>query len=201
METQVLVVDLNAPERAAVERAAAVLRGGGLVAFPTETVYGLGANALDAAAVGRIFAAKGRPATNPLIVHVADAAAVGTVAAEWPEVAARLAARFWPGPLTLVLPKRPEVPAAVTGGGPAVAGRVARGEPGASAPGASVPPVADAPGSPLRSPGMLARHYAPQAPLECVAGDGRERVEALLRQGVRVGWVTWIGAGDVPGAM
>src|SRR5438477_10988670 len=114
--TPVLRVDAERPDPAAVRRAAAVIRAGGLVAFPTDTVYGLGANALDAAGVGRIFAAKGRPATNPLIVHVADAAAVRDVAADWPEVAARLAERFWPGPLTLVLPKRPEVPDAVTGG-------------------------------------------------------------------------------------
>jgi L-threonylcarbamoyladenylate synthase len=101
-----------------------ILRRGGLVAFPTETVYGLGANALDAAAVKRIFVAKGRPATNPLIVHVADAAQVSQVASDWPEAAARLAERFWPGPLTLVLPKRPEVPHVVTAGGPTVAARV-----------------------------------------------------------------------------
>src|SRR5437588_1609574 len=91
-------------EPAAIAEAAAVLRGGGLVAFPTETVYGLGANALDPEAVAHIFTAKGRPATNPLIVHVADATEVGRVAASWPEAAARLAEHFWPGPLTLVLP-------------------------------------------------------------------------------------------------
>lgn len=98
------------------DRAAALLRAGRLVSFPTETVYGLGANALDAAAVRRIYEAKGRPATSPLIVHVADVAMAKGVAAEWPEAAARLAARFWPGPLTLVLPKRPLVPDEVTAG-------------------------------------------------------------------------------------
>ncbi|MFO0808183.1 MAG: L-threonylcarbamoyladenylate synthase [Gemmataceae bacterium] len=108
----------------AIAEAAAVLRRGGLVAFPTETVYGLGANALDADAVARIFARKGRPATNPVIVHVADAARVASVAADWPDVAARLADAFWPGPLTLVLRKRPEVPDVVTAGGPTVAVRV-----------------------------------------------------------------------------
>src|SRR5215216_497263 len=100
----VLRVDPSRPEKAALERAAAVLRGGGLVAFPTETVYGLGANALDAAAVARIFEAKGRPPNNPLIVHVAGAGEVRRLVAGWPEAAARLAERFWPGPLTLVLP-------------------------------------------------------------------------------------------------
>src|SRR5207253_2359734 len=124
MPTEVLTVDADHPDAGTVARAAAVLRAGGLVAFPTETVYGLGANALDAAAVGRVFAAKGRPATNPLIVHVADAAGVGAVAADWPDAAARLAERFWPGPLTLVLPKRDAVPDIVTAGGPTVAVRV-----------------------------------------------------------------------------
>ena len=102
--------------RTEVERAAEVLRGGGLVAFPTETVYGLGANALDPVAVEKIYAAKGRPATSPLIVHVSDVAMARTVVAEWPEAAERLAAVFWPGPLTLVLEKRDVVPDSVTAG-------------------------------------------------------------------------------------
>ena len=106
----------NYPTRAEIERAARTLRSGGLVAFPTETVYGLGANALDPAAVRKIYAAKGRPATSPLIVHVASVEMAKTIVSEWPEPAARLAARFWPGPLTLVLPKRPSVPDEVTAG-------------------------------------------------------------------------------------
>ncbi len=122
--TAVLAVDPRAPQPERIAQAAAVLRARGLVAFPTETVYGLGANALDAAAVGRIFAAKGRPAHNPVIVHVAGAADVEQVAADWPASAARLAERFWPGPLTLVLPRKPTGPAAVTAGGPTVAVRV-----------------------------------------------------------------------------
>jgi L-threonylcarbamoyladenylate synthase len=124
MNTAVLAVDPRAPDPEAVARAAAVLRAGGLVAFPTETVYGLGAHAMDPAAVARIFAAKGRPASNPLIVHLAGADRVSDVAAAWPEAAARLAERFWPGPLTLVLPRHPRVPEAVTAGGPTVAVRV-----------------------------------------------------------------------------
>lgn len=99
-----------------LDEAAAILRRGGLVAFPTETVYGLGANALDADAVRRIYAAKGRPATSPLIVHVASAAMVKRVAREWPASAEVLANRFWPGPLTLVLPKQKRVPDVVTAG-------------------------------------------------------------------------------------
>ncbi|QEL13360.1 L-threonylcarbamoyladenylate synthase [Limnoglobus roseus] len=121
--TRIWSVDPLNPDPAVIADAAAVLRTGGLVAFPTETVYGLGANALDEAAVQGIFAAKGRPATNPVIVHVADPEQVSRVAADWPEVAAKLAAAFWPGPLTLVLPKRPDVPAVVTAGGPTVAVR------------------------------------------------------------------------------
>jgi L-threonylcarbamoyladenylate synthase len=275
MKTAVLAVDPRAPEPGVIAQAAAVLRGGGLVAFPTETVYGLGAHALDAAAVGRIFQAKGRPAHNPLIVHAANAAAAAKVAGAWPEGAARLAGRFWPGPLTLVLPRGLAVPDAVTAGGPTVAVRVpahpvARalleaaavpvaapsanrssrlsptraghvlrdldgridlvldGGPSAGGiestvldltarpprllrPGlvrldeleAVVGPVAPGPavpagGTPLPSPGMLPRHYAPRTPLECVESGGRGRVEELARAGRRVGWVTQGAAGAAP---
>ncbi|MBI5084135.1 MAG: threonylcarbamoyl-AMP synthase [Acidobacteria bacterium] len=99
-----------------LERAAALIREGRLVAFPTETVYGLGANALDAAAVARIFLVKGRPSTSPLIVHVASVEMARELTSEWPEAAERLAGRHWPGPLTLVVPKREHVPEAVTAG-------------------------------------------------------------------------------------
>src|SRR3974390_948019 len=99
-----------------IRRAAELIRAGRLVAFPTETVYGLGANALDAAAVQRIFEAKGRPKTSPLIVHVASVEAARDLALEWPERAEHLARAFWPGPLTLVVRKRPLVPALVTAG-------------------------------------------------------------------------------------
>jgi L-threonylcarbamoyladenylate synthase len=97
-----------------------VLRTGGLVAFPTETVYGLGANALDAAAVAKIFAAKGRPSNNPLIVHVTDAEQAKQLAV-WNDKAETFAAKFWPGPLTLVLEKQASIPEIVTGGGDTVA--------------------------------------------------------------------------------
>ncbi len=107
-----------------LDRAAAILADGGLVAFPTETVYGLGADALDAEAVSRIFVAKGRPADNPLIVHLADADELERVVAEVTPLARELAARFWPGPLTLVLDARDDVPAETTGGLGTVAIRV-----------------------------------------------------------------------------
>jgi L-threonylcarbamoyladenylate synthase len=102
------------PEQLA--RAAELIRSGSLVAFPTETVYGLGANALDANAVQRIYALKGRPATSPLIVHVDSVEMARTLAATWPAQASDLAGHHWPGPLTLVLPKRPVVPDIVTAG-------------------------------------------------------------------------------------
>jgi L-threonylcarbamoyladenylate synthase len=109
---------------AALRHAADVLRLGGLVAFPTETVYGLGANALDPAAVAKIFAAKGRPANNPLIVHVARLEQARQLAAEWPEAADRLATRFWPGPLTIVVPRAPHVPDIVAAGAATIAIRI-----------------------------------------------------------------------------
>lgn len=99
-----------------LSKAVAILRAGGLVAFPTETVYGLGADATNAAAVARIFAAKGRPATNPLIVHVADAVVARRYAADWPRMASRLAEHFWPGPLTLVVRRAPCIVAAAAAG-------------------------------------------------------------------------------------
>lgn len=119
-----LTVDPDDPDLAVIARAAAILRRGGLVAFPTETVYGLGALAGDANAVAGIFRAKGRPAGNPLIVHAADSAGAREVVAAWPTAAARLAEAFWPGPLTLVLPKSGAIPAIVTAGGATVGVRV-----------------------------------------------------------------------------
>ncbi|HVY26375.1 MAG TPA: L-threonylcarbamoyladenylate synthase [Polyangiaceae bacterium] len=107
-----------------LERAVLALRQGKLVAFPTETVYGLGADAENAAAVGRIFAVKGRPSNHPLIVHVADAGALERWAARVPDAARRLAEACWPGPLTLLLEKSPRVPDATTGGLPSVGLRV-----------------------------------------------------------------------------
>jgi L-threonylcarbamoyladenylate synthase len=105
---------------AAVRRAAALLRAGEVVALPTETVYGLAANALDARAVAKIFEAKGRPAHNPIIVHVSSLEMARRCASQWPEAAGRLAASFWPGPLTVVLPRAADIPDIVTAGGPTV---------------------------------------------------------------------------------
>src|SRR5690606_16360787 len=93
------------PTEEAIARAAQTLRAGGLVCFPTETVYGLGASAMSAEAVAAVFLRKGRPATNPLIVHVDSVEMAQSMVAEWPARAEQLAAKFWPGPLTLVLAK------------------------------------------------------------------------------------------------
>lgn len=122
--TTVIAIDVGHPDPAAIAGAARVLVEGGLVAFPTETVYGLGAHALDAVAVAAIFAAKDRPATDPLIVHLAFTADLGRVAASVPAAAAALAARFWPGPLTLIVPRGADVPRLVTAGRDTVAVRV-----------------------------------------------------------------------------
>jgi len=109
-----------------IQKAAQILRSGGLVVFPTETVYGLGANALDASAVRKIYALKGRPATSPLIVHVASIEQARELAAEWPPEAERLAREYWPGPLTLVVPKKPIIPDDATAGLPTVGLRMPR---------------------------------------------------------------------------
>lgn len=257
-----------------IARAVELLRAGRLVAFPTETVYGLGADASNPAAVARIFAAKGRPADHPLIVHLASAAELDRWALEVPPLARRLAAACWPGPLTIVLRKRPEVLGAVTGGLPTVGLRVpahplalallrAFGG-GVAAPSAnrfgSVSPttaahvreslgdavdlvldggpceigvestivdcsgdepallrpgglprerleaVAGRPvpirhGGPVRAPGMLDAHYAPDARLVLVPPDGQAARAADLRaRGLRVGVLAFAGGPAVPGA-
>ncbi|MGC2604514.1 MAG: L-threonylcarbamoyladenylate synthase, partial [Silvibacterium sp.] len=130
MRTLRLSVDANnldsASSRASIEQAGTILRAGGTVAFPTETVYGLGANALDAAAVAKIFSAKQRPGWDPLIVHLADRAMLPSITASVPENAARLMDVFWPGPLTLLLPRGASIPDAVTAGRLLVGVRVPR---------------------------------------------------------------------------
>ncbi len=266
--------------REEIGRAAEVLRAGGLVAFPTETVYGLGADALNAQAVARVFSLKGRPANNPLIVHVLDEAMARTVVREWPKGAGVLARAYWPGPLTMVLAKADRVPSIVTGGGANVAIRVpahpvalelirAFGGPivgpsanpsgrvsptsaahvrasfaeaappivvleggacaiglessvlslvdpsrplllrpgqwsaeaieqvlgvavGSAAPNksASAGSTASAP-TPLESPGMLERHYAPATPMALLARDEILRRLTSLAPGTRVGVLAW----------
>ena len=261
-------VSATQPEPALIAEAADLIRRGRLVAFPTETVYGLGANALDERAVNAIFAAKGRPPENPVIVHVADALAAQLLARDWPAKAAKLAERFWPGSLTLVLPKQPMVPDAVTAGGstvglrvpshpvalallhmadipiaapsanrstqisPTTAEHVLRGlesridlllDAGPTSGGLEStvldltvdPPRLLRPGlvtvaqieevvgpiavderladvtstKPLRSPGLLERHYAPRAKVVCAEVGEEEIVQRLLAEVNQVGWL------------
>jgi L-threonylcarbamoyladenylate synthase len=120
MNTEILPTHTPDLFRQAVRRAANLLRAGEVVALPTETVYGLAANALDEPAVAKIFQIKGRPAHNPIIVHVAGIAMARACVQEWPGVADKLAQAFWPGPLTLVLPRADKIPASVTAGGATV---------------------------------------------------------------------------------
>ncbi|MGA9780028.1 MAG: L-threonylcarbamoyladenylate synthase [Limisphaerales bacterium] len=120
MTAQILPTHTPALFQAAVKRATDALRTGEVVALPTETVYGLAANALDEKAVARIFQIKGRPANNPIIVHVASVEMAKGCAASWPAIADKLAKAFWPGPLTLVLPRARTIPDIVTAGGPTV---------------------------------------------------------------------------------
>jgi L-threonylcarbamoyladenylate synthase len=277
MHTKVLQVDPDRPDPAAIALAAKVLVNDGLVAFPTETVYGLGANALKPGAVSRIFAAKGRPANNPVIIHISQEAQARSLVSSWPENAGRLAKRFWPGPLTIVLPRSSVVPDIVTAGGPTVAIRVpdhpvalallrAAGIP-LAAPSANrstylsptrpehvldgldgridllidagptrggiestvvdltafpgrilrpglislsqlesvIGPITLArtetdnpPSEAARSPGLMNRHYAPRAPLECLSGNSWIRVQTYLSEGLQVGWLT---LGPAPGPL
>ena len=117
METKIIkITDKAAPRDEELMEAAGILRQGGLVAFPTETVYGLGANALDEGAAARIYAAKGRPSDNPLIAHISCMEELPALVREIPEAGKRLAEKFWPGPLTMIFPKKSVVPDGTTGG-------------------------------------------------------------------------------------
>ncbi len=116
METIIKKITHTEEDKKIYEQAGQILREGGLVAFPTETVYGLGADALDAKASAKIYAAKGRPSDNPLIVHIADVNALYDLAKEVPDKALVLAEKFWPGPLTMILKKKDKVPDSITGG-------------------------------------------------------------------------------------
>ena len=125
MKTEILKITDRAPvDESKLKKAAEILRTGGLVAFPTETVYGLGGNALDAGASKKIYAAKGRPSDNPLIVHISCMEELPPLVKEIPESARKLAAAYWPGPMTLILPKSGLIPDTTSGGLPTVAVRM-----------------------------------------------------------------------------
>jgi len=174
-QARILVLDPAAPDARGIAEAAALLRAGGLVAFPTETVYGLGANALDAAAVARIFAAKGRPADDPIIVHVAERHDLEAVAANVPLVAQALADAFWPGPLTLVVPRGRAIPPIVTAGGDTVGVRMPAHPVALALIAAAGVPVAAPSANPFgRTSPTLAAH---------VAADLGDRIDLILDGG------------------
>ena len=171
MQTQFLL----AQEPRAIERAAEFLRAGGLVGLPTETVYGLAANALDGAAVAKIFAAKGRPMDNPLIVHICRFEQIYGLVREVPEAAKQLAKRFWPGPMTIILPKSAIIPDEVSAGMDTVAVRFPS-HPVARA-------VIEAAGVPLAAPSAnLSGHPSPTTAAH-VMNDMDGRIEAVLDGG------------------
>ncbi|MBR3069108.1 MAG: L-threonylcarbamoyladenylate synthase, partial [Lachnospiraceae bacterium] len=124
METEILKIDKNAVDEEKIARAGRILQNGGLVAFPTETVYGLGGNALLPDASRKIYAAKGRPSDNPLIVHIADMEHLRPIVTEVPQSAIRLAEVYWPGPLTMIFNKTDLVPYETSGGLDTVAVRM-----------------------------------------------------------------------------
>jgi L-threonylcarbamoyladenylate synthase len=176
MQTRRLRVatDQAGEQHPAIVEAAAILRAGGLVAIPTETVYGLAANALDPAALAKIFAAKQRPAWDPLIVHIASAEMLSQVSRA-PQAAAPLAERFWPGPLTLVLPKSERIPEAVTAGRDSVAVRIPS-HPVAQA-------VLRACGLPLAAPSANRFGHTSPTTAEHVLADLDGRIDAVLDAG------------------
>lgn len=174
--TRVLrLTDDSSARAAAIAEAAGLLRGGRLVAFPTETVYGLGANALDAAAVRRIFAAKQRPAWDPLIVHVTSSSMLQQVAARLPEGFERLAAHFMPGPLTVLVDRSEAVPDEVTAGRPTVAVRMPA-HPVARA-------LIDAAGVPVAAPSANRFGHTSPTTAAHVLADLDGRIDAVLDDG------------------
>jgi len=124
IKTQIFPISIKYPDSKILDTASRLIQEGNLVAFPTETVYGLGADAFNPNAVRSIFSAKNRPSTDPLIVHIGSIEDLNTVAINIPELAWKLAHRFWPGPLTLILEKHPKIPHTVTSGGNSVAVRM-----------------------------------------------------------------------------
>lgn len=179
MRTLRLMVDPHdlgqTSSRSSIETAAAILRNGGTVAFPTETVYGLGANALDSEAVAKIFTAKQRPAWDPLIVHVSNRDMLARVAASIPRSAERLMDVFWPGPLTLLLPRHPSVPGIVTAGRPRVGVRIPE-HPVAQA-------LIAAAGLPLAAPSANTFGRISPTLAQHVAEDLDGRIDAILDSG------------------
>ena len=172
---RVLAVDPEKPDPSAIAEAAAVLQRGGLVAFPTETVYGLGARGLHADEVAKIFAAKGRPAGHPVILHVDGEAMARSLASSWSPTASRLVNELWPGPLTLVVPRASPVPPEVSGGLDTVGIRAPR-HPTAIA-------LIRATGEPLAAPSANAHMHVSPTTAEHVVRSLGERVDLVLDGG------------------
>ncbi|MDR3207064.1 MAG: threonylcarbamoyl-AMP synthase [Oscillospiraceae bacterium] len=170
-----MTLALSADRPEDIRKAGEILRGGGLVAIPTETVYGLAAAVFDPAAVARVFAAKGRPADNPLIVHVAEIVDIPKVCAQAPPIAPALAKRFWPGPLTLVMPRRDNVPDGVTAGLPTVAVRCPAND--------AARAVIRAAGVPLAAPSANRAGFPSPTTAAHVWNDMDGRVDAILDGG------------------
>ncbi len=159
----------------AIEKAGELLRAGEVVAIPTETVYGLAANAYDGSAVSKIFKAKGRPQDNPLIVHIAKVETLSDLVAEVPKAAKKLAAAFWPGPLTMILPKSEKIPDAVSAGLPTVAVRMPS-HPVAHA-------VIEAAGVPLAAPSANLSGSPSPTNAKYVLDDMHDRIPLILDGG------------------
>lgn len=175
IETRVYALDPQQPDPAVIAQAAAVIRAGGLVAFPTETVYGLGADATDSAAVGRIFTAKARPPSDPVIVHIAAVEQIDLVAVDVPPIAWTLARAFWPGPLTLILKRGALIPANVSAGRDTVAVRMPS-HPIARA-------LIQAAGTPIAAPSANTFSRPSATTAQHVLADLRGRVDIVLDGG------------------
>lgn len=173
--TRTLAIERENSDTPALEEAARILLAGGLVAIPTETVYGLSADATNPEAVEKIFKAKGRPSTNPLIAHASDIAMAKTCVADWPLIADELAQWFWPGPLTIVLPRSKIIPDIVTGGGNTVGVRV----PAVRATRALIARV----GRPLAAPSANRSNRISPTTAQHVQGDLDGRIDLILDGG------------------
>jgi len=175
VETTLWQVDAVTPDRDTIDAAARIIKNGGLVAFPTETVYGLGANGLDGRAVSKIFEAKQRPADNPLILHIANKKEVFYLAQVVPLLAQVLIDAFWPGPLTLVLPKRNIIPAEITAGLDTVAIRMPKHQ-------VALALIRQA-GVPIAAPSANRSGYTSPTSAGHVLDDLNGRIEAILDGG------------------
>ena len=173
--TQVIQLNSELPQQESIERAAAIIRSGGLVAFPTETVYGLGADAMNEIAVRKVFEAKGRPADNPLIVHVAERKMLNVIASDISQKAERLIETFWPGPLTLVFKRKPEVAPSVSAGLPTVAARMPRN--------AIASALIRAAQTPIAAPSANASGRPSPTTADHVAEDLSGKIDAILDGG------------------